>query len=302
MDKTLKRVGYIGMGIMGQPMAMNLLKAGFEVTVWNRTLSKCEPLREAGAAVAESPADLAGRGVDVICMNVTDTPDVEAVLMGDEGVVKQAREGLIVIDHSTISPEATQKLGAALGARGITLLDAPVSGGDVGARNGTLSIMVGGEREAFDRCGAIFEAVGGRITHVGACGMGQVCKACNQIAVSCALMGVCEALGLAKKSGLSLEKMVEVVSAGAGGSWQLENLGPKVASGDHDPGFMIDLILKDLNIVKQSAESRELPLAGTAAAMRYFEQAAELGAGRLGTQAMARAVEAAGGFAFADGQ
>jgi len=287
----IQTVGYAGMGIMGSAMAANLVGAGFSVTVWNRTPGKCEPLREKGAAVAESLEALAAAGPDVICLNVSDTPDVEAVLFGDDGrggVASAAREGLIVIDNSTINPSATRDFAERLGKKGVTLMDAPVSGGDVGARKGTLSIMVGGPRDAFERCAKLFDAVGESIALLGPVGSGQVCKACNQIAVSCNLLGVCEAMALAKASGLDVAKMVEVVSGGAAGSWQLANLGPKIAAGDFDPGFMIELILKDLRIVAEAAEGGEVDIAGTQVARGHFQNRAKQGDGKLGTQAMGK--------------
>lgn len=302
----IRDIGYIGMGIMGSAMAGNLIKAGFNVSVWNRTAGKCDALMEQGAKVAASPRAMAEANPDVICLNVSDTPDVEEVLFGADGVAGGAAAGLIVIDHSTISPEATQQFAARLAEQGVTLLDAPVSGGDVGARNGTLSIMVGGPPVTFDRCKPLFDAVGKSITHLGPAGMGQVCKACNQIAVSCNLLGVCEAMALAKKCGLDLAKMIEVVSGGAAGSWQLANLGPRIARGDYDPGFMIDLVLKDLAIVADTARQRNLPLAGTAIAEGYFRAVKAddtdgdgANTGRLGTQAMAKTIEKLGGFQFA---
>lgn len=299
----IHHIGYIGMGIMGSAMARNLLKADYDVTVYNRTASKCEGLNEIGANVADSPAELAERGPGVVCINVSDTPDVEAVLFGDGGLVHGARPGLIVVDHSTISPAATQQFAARLGERGVTLLDAPVSGGDVGARNGTLCIMVGGPAEAFERCLPMFAAVGKTIVHLGSSGMGQVCKACNQVAVVCNLMGVCEAMALAKTSGLDVGKMIEVVGGGAGGSWQLANLGPRILAGDFAPGFMIDLVLKDLAIVADAARRQSLPLPATELAETLFrsvkaDPALEDG-GRLGTHAMAKAIERLGGFSIA---
>lgn len=277
---------------MGRAMAANLLKAGFDVTVWNRTSdpARLRPLVEAGAKVASSPADLAVRRPQVICVNVTDTPDVEAVLFGEAGVIAAASPGLIVIDHSTIDPAATQRFAARLAERGVTLLDAPVSGGDSGARAATLSIMVGGPAEVVERCRQVLEAVGKAITHVGDSGMGQACKACNQAAVVCTLLGTCEAIALARKLGLDPGKMLQVVSAGAGGSWQLANLGPKIIAGDFDPGFMIDLVLKDLGIVTKAGDAAGLSLEGVRAAMRRFEQVRDDGGGRLGTQALFHAV------------
>ena len=297
-SEPIKSVGYAGMGIMGAAMAKNLLKAGFDLTVWNRTASKCRDLTDQGAKVAESPAAMAKEGLDAICTNVTDTPDVDEVLFGRNGIATAARSGLIVIDNSTISPVTTQRFAKQLGAKGVDLLDAPVSGGDVGARQGTLSIMVGGPEAAFQRALPLFEAMGKTISHVGGSGSGQVCKACNQICVTLNLLGVCEALALARASGLDLAKMIQIVSGGAAGSWQLANLGPKVAAGDHAPGFMIDLVLKDLALVAESARQLKLPLTGTALGESYFRAIQADDGGRLGTQAMAKAIEKLGNFNF----
>ena len=296
--EPIRRVGYVGMGIMGAAMARNVLKAGFELTIWNRTASKCRPLADEGATVAESPADMAASGPDVICTNVTDTPDVEQVIFGDGGIADRAKAGLIVVDNSTISPKATQRLASRLAEQKVDLLDAPVSGGDVGAQKGTLSIMVGGPNTVFQRCLTVLEAMGKSIVHVGPAGMGQTCKACNQICVTLTLLGVCEALALARRSGLDLAKMIQVVSGGAAGSWQLENLGPKIAEADHNPGFMIDLVLKDLALVAESARQLKLPLTGTALGESYFRAIQADDGGRLGTQAMAKAIEKLGNFNF----
>ncbi|MCE9591753.1 MAG: NAD(P)-dependent oxidoreductase [Planctomycetes bacterium] len=294
----IEHVGYIGMGIMGSAMAANLLKADFKVTVFNRTAAKCEPLRKLGAAVADSPAGVVRAGPQVVCINVTDTPDVEHVLFGADGISSAARPGLIIVDHSTISPEATRAFAAQLAKQNMTLLDAPVSGGDVGAKNGTLSIMVGGPAEAFAHCMPMFERVGRAVTHMGDAGLGQVCKACNQVAVAVNLLGVCEAMALAKKSGLDLEKMIQVLSAGAAGSWQIANLGPRIAKGDMAPGFMVDLVLKDLAIVAGSARHQRLPLNATALAEGYFRGVQAHGGGKQGTQAISQVVESLGDFRF----
>ncbi|MEX2215748.1 MAG: NAD(P)-dependent oxidoreductase [Phycisphaeraceae bacterium] len=303
--QPIQHIGYIGLGIMGSAMAANLIKAGFKVTVWNRTAGKCDALAAQGAQVASSPEDLATREPDLICLNVSDTPDVEHVLFGKRGLIEGARAGLIVVDHSTISPVATQQFAAKLADRQVVFLDAPVSGGDVGARNGTLTMMVGGREDAFTRCLPAFEAMAKSITHLGPAGMGQVCKACNQIAVVCNLMGVCEAMALAQRSGLDVEKMIQTIGAGAAGSWQLANLGPRIAKGDFNPGFMIDLVLKDLAIVANTARASSLPLPATALAETMFRAVkADAGGdppqdgGRLGTQAMAKAFEKLGGFRF----
>lgn len=285
---------------MGLPMARNLMDAGYPMTVWNRTASKAGPLVEKGATQADSPADLASRGPSVIFINVTDTPDVEAILFGEQGLASTAKPGTIIVDHSTISPDATREFAAKLADQGVYFVDAPVSGGDIGAQQGTLSIMVGGKDEAIQAVMPMLEVVGKNIVHLGEPGLGQACKACNQVAGMVTLLGVCEALALAKQSGLEMDKMIQVVGGGAAGSWQLSNLGPKIAEGDHEPGFMIDLVIKDLAIVLDTAKRAGLSLDGAAHVADLFKQVAAEGGGRLGTQAVAKAIEAAGGFSFHD--
>jgi 3-hydroxyisobutyrate dehydrogenase len=296
----MKRVGYVGLGIMGRPMAENLVKAGFEVVVWNRTRAKASPVIEAGARWADSPADVASQ-VQAVCVNVTDTPDVEQVIIGRHGIV-EGNPGdtadLVVIDHSTISPQATREIASRLAEQGVDMLDAPVSGGDSGAKAGTLAIMVGGKPQVFERCRKIFEAVGQSIVHVGDHGAGQVCKACNQILCAVNLLAACEALALAKREGIDVSRMMQATSQGAGGSWQLQNLGPKIAAGDMAPGFMIDLINKDLNIVHEAAARLGLPLNGADLAANLFRAASAAGHGEKGTQALARVIEQLGGFRF----
>jgi 3-hydroxyisobutyrate dehydrogenase len=296
----MKRIGYIGLGIMGAPMSMNLMKAGFEVTVWNRTRSKGEAVLAAGAAWADSPADVAA-GCEAVCINVTDTPDVEQIIFGPGGIVEGKSSdaaGLVVIDNSTISPAATRDFAQRLAEEGIDMLDAPVSGGDIGAQQGTLAIMVGGKADVFHRCLPIFEAMGKAITHVGDHGAGQATKACNQILGALNLQAVCEAMALARAEGLDLDKMLQVTTAGAGGSWALANLGPRVAVGDLDPGFMVDLIIKDLNIVSDAARRHSLPLPGTDVAASLFRAAASNGHGRDGTQAISTVYEQVGNFKY----
>ena len=286
----MKRIGYIGLGIMGSAMAGNLLKKGFEVTVWNRTPSRAKKLLEQGATWADSPADVAAK-VQAVCVNVTDTADVEQVIFGRKGIV-EGNPGdtadMVVIDHSTISPAATRDFAQRLAGHTLHMLDAPVSGGDVGARNGTLSIMIGGPGEVFERCRPIFEAVGKSITHVGPAGAGQACKACNQILCAVNLLAVCEALALAKKEGLDLAKMLAVTTAGAGSSWSLANLGPQIAGGNMSPGFMIDLLNKDLRIVRSEMDKLDLPLPAAALAAELFRSAGVNGHGKDGTQAVSR--------------
>ncbi|MHC4993885.1 MAG: NAD(P)-dependent oxidoreductase [Planctomycetota bacterium] len=296
----MKRIGYIGTGIMGRAMAINLIKAGFGVTVWNRTRENAQEVIDAGAAWADSPALVAAVS-EAVCINVTDTPDVEAVIFGDEGVSsagENALKDLIVIDNSTISPQATRDFATRLGELGVAMLDAPVSGGDVGARAGTLSVMVGGASENFEKCMPIFEAVGKAITHVGESGAGQACKACNQVLCAVNLVAVCESMSLAVREGLDLKKMIAVTSAGAGGSWSLANLGPQIAKDDMAPGFMIDLINKDLNIVSGEANELGLPMPGAKLATELLRSAATLGHGRDGTQALSKVFERIGGFSY----
>ncbi len=213
-----ERVGFVGLGIMGAPMAANLLKAGFQVTVWNRTPARMEPLLELGAAGAGSPAEVAAiSSVTISC--VTNSPDVEAVALGPGGIAEGAGPGSVYIDCSTIAPETARHVAAALAPRGIAMLDAPVSGGDVGARAATLAIMVGGEAEVFARCLPVLEAIGKTIVHVGPSGSGQVVKLCNQVAGGLNLLAMAEAISLARGAGVDPARMLEVVSAGAAGSW-----------------------------------------------------------------------------------
>ena len=290
--------GYVGTGIMGAAMARNLLRGGVSLTVCNRTRAKAEALVPDGAEVVDSPADVVAAGAQVVFVNVPDTPDVEGVLFGDEGLATQPIEGVVVVDHSTICPVATRGFAERLAEHGATLVDAPVSGGDVGARDGTLSIMCGGDRAAYDRVLPLLELVGKRATHLGPAGSGQACKACNQVAVVGALASVCEALALAKASGLDLDQVVEVVSAGAAGSWQLANLGPRIARGDHAPGFMIDLLLKDLRLVDGAAAEHGLPLPVTRLVETLYRAADAAGDGRQGTQALAAVYERLGSFNY----
>jgi 3-hydroxyisobutyrate dehydrogenase len=288
---------------MGQAMARNLLRGGVELTVWNRTPAKADALGAEGARVATSPADAVARGINAVFLCVTDTEDVEQVLFGPAGVANVTDEridGLLVIDHSTISPGATREFADRLAQRGATLLDAPVTGGDVGARAGTLSIMVGGDRQAFERAEPTLRLMGKTVTHLGPSGSGQACKACNQVAGAAALVGVCEALALAKRSGLDLTKVIEVISGGAASSWPLANLGPRIARGDNDPGFMIDLLLKDLRIVREACDSLGVPAPMTRVAESLFLEAQAAGDGSRGTQAVAAVLERRGAFRFTD--
>ncbi len=282
-------LGFIGMGIMGAPMARNLLQAGYDVTVWNRTRSKAEGLTADGATVVGSPAEVAARSAMVMAC-VTNSPDVEEVALGAGGVIEGAARGSVFIDHSTISPAVSRSIGTKLGERGIAMLDAPVSGGDIGAQAGTLAIMVGGEAEVFERCLPVLEAMGKTIVHVGPSGAGQVVKACNQVAGGLNLLALAEAVALARRAGVDPAKMLEVVGAGAAGSWMISNLGPRALRGDFAPGFMVELMQKDLRLALEAADASHTPLLGTALVHQLFQVIEAAGRGRDGTQALVDAV------------
>lgn len=280
-----KRVGFIGAGIMGRPMARNLLKAGYPLIVHNRTKSKAQDLLSQGAVWAATPADVAANS-DVVITCVTDTPDVRAVLLGQNGVIEKARPGLICVDMSTISPSATKEMGDILQAKGITLIDAPVSGGEIGAIEGKLSIMMGGPKEAIEEVRPIMEVMGRTVTHCGPLGAGQMTKLANQIMVIHTIMSIAEGLAFAEKAGLDLETTLKVTSAGAAGSHSLKALGPKIIAGDLKPAFMVDLQQKDLRLVLEYAEQLKQPLPGVALAKQLLAVLQARGRGKDGTHAL----------------
>lgn len=284
---TKPRVGFIGLGIMGLPMAGHILEAGFPLTVWNRTRSKSEQLAARGAGVAGSPADVAERS-EIIVTIVSDSPDVEAVVCGAGGILETIRSGSIVVDMSTVSPDVERRLDGRLRQRGCDLVDAPVSGGDAGARDGTLAIMAGGTRPAFEKARPILETMGKTITYCGEVGSGQVAKLANQILVGVTLLGVSEAILFARRNGLDPRTMIEAVSGGAAGSWQLAHLGPKILAQDFAPGFMVDLIQKDLRLILEAAAATSAPLPATSLVHQLFRSAQAHGEGRLGTPVLAR--------------
>ena len=292
-------IGFIGLGIMGKPMAGHLVAAGHNVTVYNRTASKADDLKKQGATVASSPKECA-ENKDVVITIVTDSPDVEAVVFGANGAAEGAKKGATFIDMSTISPDVTRDVASRLKEQGIDFLDAPVSGGDIGAQKGTLTIMVGGDEGVFNRVKDVFEAMGSRITLVGATGAGQVTKACNQILCAVNMVAVCEAISLARRNGLDLQKVHQVVTGGAANSWALENLGKQIVENNFDPGFMVKLIVKDLNIVLSAAKRLNLPVPGAALAHENFQSNLAHSEGDLGTQAMFKVLERAGNFTLAE--
>ncbi len=284
------KVGFIGLGIMGRPMCQNLIAAGFPLTVWNRSRPGIDTVVGYGAKAAGSPRAV-GEQSDVIITMVTDSPDVRQVVLGDDGVIHGARRDAVVIDMSTISPSATREISARLGENGIPMLDAPVSGGEKGAREGTLSIMVGGEESVFERCRPIFEAMGKAIVYIGPTGSGQVVKLCNQVAGAIHLQAMCEALILAARAGVDPGRMLQAISAGAAGSWMLSNLAPRVLNGDLNPGFMAKLQQKDLRLIMETSEELNLPLPATALVQQLFRAMSADGNGDLGTQALITIME-----------
>ncbi|NHZ71568.1 MAG: NAD-binding protein [Aquificales bacterium] len=290
-----EKIGFIGLGIMGQGMAHNLLKAGFDVTVWNRTISRAKTLVAAGAKAGSSPADVAANS-DITLVCVSDTPDVEAVILGEDGLIFGAMAGSLVVDHSTISPVATKAMAAKLAEKGVHMLDAPISGGSEGAAKGTLSIMVGGDAEQFARATPAFEAMGKTITHVGETGAGQTVKLVNQILVVTTMLGVSEALLFAEAGGLDLGKTLTAVSGGAAGSWSLSNRGPQMVERDWRPGFTIDLQQKDLRLVLEAADQFGVPTLGTSLVFQLYRTLQQQGLGGDGNHALAKALEHLAGF------
>lgn len=280
-----EKIAFIGMGIMGAPMAQNLLKAGYPVTVHTRTKSKAQPVIDAGALWVDSPAQ-AAKNADIVITCVTDTPDVEKVLLGEKGVIESAHQGMICIDMSTISPEATQHMAQVLNEKGVVLLDAPISGGQIGAIEAKLSIMVGGPKETFERVRPVLEAMGRTITYCGPVGFGQTTKLANQVMVIHTIMSIAEGLAFAEKAGLDLQTTHAVTCGGAAYSHSLKVLGAKILAGDMKPTFMVDLQLKDLRLVMDFAEKIGQPLPGTKLVMELFQKLSEQGRGYDGTQAL----------------
>ncbi len=290
-----EKIGFIGLGIMGRGMANNLLEAGYSLTVWNRTASRMEPFVEAGAKAGDSPADVAVKS-DIIIVCVSDTPDVEAVVLGDEGVIQGAKEGSLVIDHSTISPSVTKQIAAKLAERGVHMLDAPISGGSEGAAKGTLSIMVGGEEEQFQRALPVLEVMGKTITHVGPNGAGQSTKLVNQVLVVGNALAMSEALMFAQAGDLDLHKVFDAVSQGAGGSWFFTNRAPQVMERDFRPGFTVALQQKDVRLVLQAADEIGVPLFGANIVFNLYRTLEAAGLQEEGNHALIKALENLAGY------
>lgn len=273
-----ERVGFIGLGIMGQPMALNLIKAGYELIVHARRSESMQPLIAAGARAAASPA-AAAREATLIFTMVADTPDVESVILGPNGIIEGASPGSVVIDMSTISPSVTRAIATRLAEAGVAMLDAPVSGGESGAKSGTLSIMVGGEPGSFERVRPLFEVLGENLVRVGPSGAGQVCKSCNQIVVGATIAGVAEAILLARESGVDPAKVREALLGGFAKSRILEVHGLRMIEGDYRPGFKARLHQKDMRIVLEAAHELGLPLSTAALVAQWLNALVGRGGG-----------------------
>lgn len=284
------RVGFVGLGIMGRPMALNLLKSGHEVTVWARRPESMAPLLEAGAQGAANPAAVAAQ-VDVIFSMVADAPDVREVMLGAQGVVKGAHPGLIAVDMSTIPPAAARSIAADLTEQGITFLDAPVSGGEVGAIAGTLSIMVGGDPVAFDKVQPLFACIGKSVVYIGESGTGQVAKAANQILTGIGVLAVAEAIAFAKKNGADPSRVREALMGGFAGSKILENHGQRMLDRNFKPGFKSWMHEKDMNIVMQTAHDLGLYLPASAATAQMFKAMVGTGMGEEDSIAILKLLE-----------
>lgn len=285
------RLGYIGLGLMGKPMAQNLLKAGFPLVVHNRSRQKVEELVSQGACAAESPREVAERS-DVVFTNLPDTPDVLKVVLGDNGVLSGAHPGLIYVDNSTIKPAASREIYQRLAEVGVQSLDAPVSGGDVGAQQGTLSIMVGGDADALQKVMPAFLAIGKTITHIGGPGAGQVAKACNQIMVAAQMLAMGELMIFAQKAGADPEKVVGAVRGGAAQCWTLDVKPQRLLAGNRAPGFRSSLQSKDLNIVMETAREYGISLPGAGLLAQLYAALCANGDGDLDNSGIIAVVEA----------
>jgi len=283
-------VGYIGLGLMGKSIARNIHKAGFPLVVHNRSRAAVDELVAEGATRAHSPAEVAAQ-VDVVFTNLPDTPDVEKVVLGEHGILSGAHPGLIFVDNSTIKPAAARAIAASLAAREVLSLDAPVSGGDIGARNGTLAIMVGGPTEALERVLPVFQAMGKTITHVGAAGAGQVAKAANQIMVAAQMVAMGELLIFSQKAGVDPQKVVAAIKGGAAQCWTLDVKPPRLFAGNRAPGFKAHMQAKDLNIILETAREYGIPLPSAAVDAQLYNAMLQNGMGDLDNSAVIGMIE-----------
>ncbi len=300
VNRTEKlRAGYIGLGLMGKSMARNLLKAGFPLVVHNRSRGAVDELVAEGARAAGSPAEVAEQ-VDVIFTNLPDSPDVEQVALGENGIHAGAHPGLIFVDNSTIKPATARQISAALGQKGVQCLDAPVSGGDIGARDGTLTIMVGGPEQALERVRPLLEAMGKTITHVGEAGAGQIAKAANQIMVAAQMVAMAELLVFARKAGADPQKVVQAIKGGAAQCWTLDVKPPRLFAGNRQPGFKAYMQAKDLAIVLDTAREYGIPLPSTAVDAQLYNAMLEMDMASLDNSAVIGVLELLAGVHLLD--
>jgi len=290
-------LGFIGLGLMGRPMAGHLLKAGFPLVVHNRSQAAVKELTAQGAQEAHSPKEVAAQ-VDIVFTCLPDSPDVEQVVLGKQGILEGARTGLIVVDHSTIKPSTARELAEALAAKGKQFLDAPVSGGQIGAQKGTLTIMVGGDAEALKRARPALEAMGKTITHVGGPGAGQVAKCCNQIMVAAQMTAMAELLIFARKAGVDPRKVVQAIRGGAAQCWTLDNKPERLFAGNRQPGFKAYMQVKDMGIVMDSAHQFGMPLPTTETNTKQFNEMIALGMGELDNSAVVGVIEKMAGISL----
>jgi 2-hydroxy-3-oxopropionate reductase len=284
-------IGFIGLGLMGKSMARNLLKAGFPLVVHNRSQPAVDELTKEGASPADSPAEVASQ-VDLVFTCLPDTPDVEMVALGDKGIIEGTHDGLVFVDHSTIKPAAARAISNSLEEKGIQCLDAPVSGGDIGARDGTLTIMVGGPIAALEKARPALQAMGKNITHVGESGAGQIAKAANQIMVAAQMVAMGELLIFAKKTGADPQKVIEAIRAGAAQCWTLDVKPPRLFQGNRQPGFKAYMQAKDLSIVMDTSRQFGLPLFSAGVHSQIFNAMLEMGMSELDNSAVIGVIEA----------
>lgn len=279
------KIGFIGVGVMGKSMVRNLMKKGFEVSIYTRTKSKVEDIINEGAIWCEDIKSCV-KDKDAVITIVGYPKDVEEVYFGENGIINNSKEGSYLIDMTTTSPKLSLKIYEEAKKKNLYSLDAPVSGGDIGAKNATLSIMAGGDKEVFEKCMPIFEALGSTIIYEGKAGSGQHTKMANQIAIGGAIAGVCEAMAYAKRAGLDIQTMLDSISKGAAGSWQMSNMAPRMLKGDFDPGFFIKHYIKDMKIAIEEAEENNLNLGILNEVLKMYEKLDDENMGNLGTQAL----------------
>ena len=290
MNKESTKIGFIGTGVMGNPMASHILKEGYELYVYNRTSAKTQSLVASGAHACDSPGSVAEM-CDIIFAIVGFPKDVETVFLGSNGIVEKAKPGSIIVDMTTSTPDLAKKIASAAIEKGLHSLDAPVSGGDVGAKSGMLSIMVGGKKEIFNRVLPLIELMGSNVVYQGSAGSGQHTKMANQIGIASSMLAMCESLTYAKAAGLDQKTVLKSISSGAAGSWSLTNLAPRILRDDYEPGFFVRHFIKDMQIAIDSSEAMGIPIPGLKVAKAKFDQIADQGLDNKGTQAVIKAYE-----------